>query len=113
MHFSLQSLFDDHSGSFENMVSLEMEQKLNLETIVHPTPYKLRGLQQGAEIKVSTRCLVSFSIGNNYHDQVWCDVATMDASHILLGRPWLYDNRVILMGLNIPMLLKRMVIRLF
>ena len=55
------------NGSFENVVSLEMVKKLNLETIVHPTPYKMCGLQQGDEIKVSTRCLVSFSIGKNYH----------------------------------------------
>ena len=86
------------NGSFENMVSLEMVQKLNLETIVHLSLYKLCGLQQGAEIKVSTRCLISFSIGKNYQNQVWCNVATMDACHILLGRPCLYDNRVIYDG---------------
>ena len=71
---------------------------MNLETIIHPTPYKLCGLQQGAEIKVSTRCMISFSIGKNYHDKVWCDVAIRDACHILLGRPCLYDNRVIYDG---------------
>ena len=27
----------------------------------------------------------------NYHDRVWCDVLDIDATHILLGRPWLYD----------------------
>ena len=32
------------NGSFENVVSLEMVQKLKLETIVHPIPYKLCGL---------------------------------------------------------------------
>ena len=38
--------------------------------------------------------MVSFLIGKNYHDQEWCDVATMDACYILLGKPWLYDNKV-------------------
>ena len=75
------------NGSFENVVSLEMVQKLNLETIVHLSLYKLCGLQQGAKIKVSTRCLVSFSIGKNYHDEIWCDVVIMDVCHILLGKP--------------------------
>ena len=37
--------------------------------------------------------LVSFSIGR-YKDEVWCDVVPMYASHMLLGRPWKYDQRV-------------------
>ncbi|GJZ57025.1 retrovirus-related pol polyprotein from transposon TNT 1-94 [Tanacetum coccineum] len=35
-----------------------------------------------------------FSIGNKYTDELWCEVIPMDACHILLGRPWLYDHRV-------------------
>lgn len=41
---------------------------------------------------MDTRCLVSFSIGQKYFDNVWCDVVSMDACHILLGRPWQYDR---------------------
>ena len=37
--------------------------------------------------------LISFSIGS-YHDEVMCDVVPMQASHILLGRPWQFDRRV-------------------
>ena len=37
--------------------------------------------------------LASFSIGK-YHDEVFCDVVPMYASHILLGRPWQFDMRV-------------------
>jgi hypothetical protein len=44
-------------------------------------------------VKVTKRCLVSFSIGQKYKDQVWCDVVPMDACHLLLGRPWQYDRR--------------------
>ncbi|XP_016731935.1 uncharacterized protein [Gossypium hirsutum] len=36
--------------------------------------------------------VVPFSIGN-YKDEVLCDVVSMDATHLLLGRPWQYDNR--------------------
>ena len=36
---------------------------------------------------------IAFSIGK-YHDEVLCDVAPIQASHILLGRPWQYDRKV-------------------
>ncbi|GKV53725.1 hypothetical protein SLEP1_g60242, partial [Rubroshorea leprosula] len=44
---------------------------------------------------VTKRCLVSFSIGNRYQDEVWCDVIPMDACHLLLGRPWQFDRKAI------------------
>jgi len=28
---------------------------------------------------------------SSYEDHVWCDVLDIDAAHISLGRPWLYD----------------------
>lgn len=30
----------------------------------------------------------------HYSEGVWCDVLPMTATHILLGRPWLYDQDV-------------------
>ena len=83
------------SGSFENVVATEMVKKLKLKTEQHPQPYKLSWLKKGNEIEVNTRCLISFSIGNKYKDEVWCDVVPMDACHLLLGRPWQYDRRVV------------------
>jgi hypothetical protein len=38
--------------------------------------------------------VVPFSIGK-YVDEVLCDVVPMEASHILLGRPWQYDRKPI------------------
>ena len=73
------------SGSFKNVVSKEMVQKLALKTIPHPSPYKLCWLQKEIKIKVKTRCLVSFSISRLYKDEVWCDVAPMDACHRYLS----------------------------
>jgi hypothetical protein len=81
------------SGSCENVVSNYMVEKLKLLTESHPHPYKLQWLNEGSEVKVTKRCLVSFSIGQKYKDQVWCDVVPMDACHLLLGRPWQYDRR--------------------
>lgn len=47
------------------------------------------------EVNVHKRCLIQFSIGKIYSDEVLCDVIPMDACHLLLGRPWQYDRRVI------------------
>ena len=81
------------SGSCENVVSNYMVEKLKLPTQTHPQPYKLQWLNKGSEVKVTKQCLVSFSIGQKYQDEVWCDVIPMDACHLLLGRPWQYDRR--------------------
>jgi len=35
------------------------------------------------------------SIGESYHDELRCDIIPIDACHILLGRPWLFDRKVI------------------
>ncbi|GAV74628.1 zf-CCHC domain-containing protein/Asp_protease_2 domain-containing protein [Cephalotus follicularis] len=75
-------------GSCENMVSETMAEKLGLKTEKHPRPHKLLWFRKGNEVKVDKRCLVQFSIGQKYHDELWCDVVPMDAFHMLLGRPW-------------------------
>jgi hypothetical protein len=38
-------------------------------------------------MKVNKQVFVAFSIGK-YYDEVLCDVVPMQASHLLLGRPW-------------------------
>lgn len=81
-------------GSCTNVVSEEMVTKLSLSTEPHPKPYKIQWFKNGNGVSVSKRCLVSFSIGKSYQDEIWCDVVPMDACHILLGRPWLFDRRV-------------------
>ncbi|GJV87680.1 reverse transcriptase domain-containing protein [Tanacetum coccineum] len=80
-------------GSCENIVSNSMVEKLNLPIQDHPEPYQLTWLKKGNIIKVTHRCLVPFSIGNKYSDEIWCEVIPMDACHILLGRLWQYDRR--------------------
>lgn len=44
---------------------------------------------------VNEICTVTFSIGKFYLDKIDFDVIDMDACHILLGRPWQYDKRVV------------------
>ncbi|XP_034892461.1 uncharacterized protein [Populus alba] len=86
------------SGSCENIVSDEVVRKLHMATESHPRPYKLTWLDKKNDVTVSRRSLVSFSIGTTYKDQIWCDVVSMDACHLLLGRPWLYDRHVLYDG---------------
>jgi hypothetical protein len=82
------------SGSFENLVSMEMVVKLELETTTHPNPYKVSWLQKGQQVMVSRKCNVEFKIGG-YKDDCICDVIPMDVCHVFLGRPWKYDKNVI------------------
>ena len=76
------------AGSCENIVSTEAVQKLKVKIEVHPKPYKLAWLKKEGKVTVSQHALISFSIVPKYKDQLWCDMVTMDAYHLLLGRPW-------------------------
>ena len=79
------------SGSCTNLASTYLVDKLKLKSTPHPRPYKLQWMNDCGEIWVTRQVLVSFSIGS-FKDQVTCDVIPMQASHILLGRPWEYDR---------------------
>jgi hypothetical protein len=78
------------SGSMDNLVSTEMVENMELETIAHPSPYKVSWLQKGHQVTVTKQCLVEFKI-EGYIDDILCDVIPMDVCHLLLGRPWKYD----------------------
>ena len=46
----------------------------------------------GDEVQVRYACPVTFSVGEDYTDTVWCNVVPIDSCDILLGRPWMYDK---------------------
>eukprot|EP00253_Pinus_taeda_P016259 PITA_16259 len=79
------------SGSTDNLVSIEVVEKLKLKIMRHPTPYKVSWLQKGHQLFVSEQCEVEFQVGK-YKDKKFCDVMPMDMCHILLGRPWQHDR---------------------
>jgi hypothetical protein len=78
------------NGSCTNVASTTLVEKLGLITLPHPRPYCLRWLNENGEIRVTKQFRVPFT----YHDEVLCDVATMSASHLLLGHPWQFDKDV-------------------
>ncbi|XP_019424177.1 PREDICTED: uncharacterized protein LOC109333228 [Lupinus angustifolius] len=80
------------SVSCENVFSARLVSKLNLVTKSNPTPYQLQWLSEVGEMLVNKQAEIPFSIGKN-EDSVLCDVVDMEASHLLLGRPWKYDKR--------------------
>jgi len=46
---------------------------------------------------ITQRCQVPIHMSSD-EDHVWCDILDIDAVHILLGRPWLYNLDVISLG---------------
>eukprot|EP00253_Pinus_taeda_P009388 PITA_09388 len=81
------------SGSTDNLVSVDMVEKLGLKRLKHPTPYRVSWLQKGHQLLVDEQSEVEFQIGH-YKDKIICDIMPMDVCHILLGRPWQYDRKV-------------------
>jgi len=80
-------------GSCTNVTSKRLMEKLNFKTIPYPRPYKLQWLGEDGEIKVTNQVILNFSI-SKYKDKVLCDVVPLEASLVLLGRPWKYDKCV-------------------
>nr|XP_048331651.1 uncharacterized protein LOC125422974 [Ziziphus jujuba var. spinosa] len=81
-------------GGTENVVFKALVATLNLPTKPHPKLYKIGWVKQDSDIKVQEMCNLTFSIGNNYVDTIDYDVIKMNACHLLLGRPWLFDRDV-------------------
>ncbi|CAA7051431.1 unnamed protein product [Microthlaspi erraticum] len=70
-----------------------MVEKLGLVTQKHPKPYQLQWINETGDMSVKEHVVVPLSIGS-YEDEILCDVLPMDAGHIILGRPWQSDRRV-------------------
>ena len=81
-------------GSCCNLASTELVEKLQLSTIHHPRPYKLHWMNDCGALKVNKQVKVSFKLGH-YEDDVLCDIVPMQASHLLFGRPWQFDRKVL------------------
>ncbi|KAF8052607.1 hypothetical protein N665_1538s0001 [Sinapis alba] len=81
-------------GSCTNVASETLVSNLGLPVYNHPKPYTLQWLSEEGEMCVTKQVKFPLTIGR-YQDEITCDVLPMEASHILLGRPWQYDRRAI------------------
>jgi len=81
-------------GGCTNVTSTRVVEKLGLPTIFHTKPYKLQWFSEEGEMMVNKQVLITFAIGK-YKDKVLCDVVPMEATHVLLGRPWQYDRKIL------------------
>jgi hypothetical protein len=86
---SIRNIID--SGSFNNLASTALVEKLSLPTRAHPHPYHIQWINDGGKIKVTRSICVPFSLGS-YSDYADCDVIPMEACSLLLGRPRQYDT---------------------
>jgi hypothetical protein len=80
-------------GSCHNLASKELCTKLNLKYFPHPNPCYIQWLSDSGEMKITHMVWVEFQIGP-YKDTIECDVVPMTVCHLLLGRPWQYDQDV-------------------
>ncbi|XP_027100922.2 uncharacterized protein [Coffea arabica] len=79
--------------SCTNVASLYMVEKLVLSTTKHPKRYRLQWLNKDGGEQVYWQVKVPFCIGK-YEDEMVCDVVPMQASHLILCRPWQYNKAV-------------------
>lgn len=70
--------------------------KLPLEK--HSNPYQLGWIRVGEASTVTIFCVVHLLIGKLYAEKIRCDVVDMDATHVILGRPWQYDTEAVYRG---------------
>lgn len=82
------------SGSTDNLVSTKMVENLGFKRIKHPTSYKVSWMQKGHQLFVSEQSEVEFQIGKS-KKKIICDIMPMDVCHILLGRPWQFNKKVV------------------
>ncbi|KAL2347676.1 hypothetical protein Fmac_001676 [Flemingia macrophylla] len=86
------------SGSCTNCCSTRLVDKLSLPKLPHPKPYKLQWVNSDGGLVVNQLVNIPITI-RKYQEKVLCDIIPMEAGHILLERPWQYDNKTLHDGL--------------
>ncbi|KAJ8748432.1 hypothetical protein K2173_003069 [Erythroxylum novogranatense] len=88
-----------------------VEETLTIRDVFLKQPYNLQWFNDSADVKVTRQVLVPFSVGR-YEDEVLCDVIPMEAGHLLLGRPWQFDKKVLLQSSCTPLTIELLLLML-
>ena len=67
----------------------------NLEIEPHAKPYTFDWVCDDSKLQVRIKCKLKFSITANFIDEVEFDGAPLDICGIILGSPYLYDQKSI------------------
>ena len=70
-----------------NVVSAGLVAKLGLQVEQHPKPYALHWISHQGVVHVHKQVRLPISCGD-YTDEVMCDVVLMDATQLIMWRPW-------------------------
>jgi hypothetical protein len=81
--FPLLFLID--SRSQKKLILVEVVKRLGLPTKTHPQPYTIRWLHEGRYLYVIQQCHLPYNM-KPFMDEVLCDIAPLDVSHVLLGQ---------------------------
>ena len=92
-HTKIDTLFD--SGSQVNLISEEVVKKFHLVTMPHEKPYPLGWVTNDTQSQDTKKCVLKFAITAKFMDEVELDVVPVDICGIVLGSPYLYDQRAV------------------
>jgi hypothetical protein len=73
------------SGSYKNLISVEVVKGMALSTTPHPQPYTIGWLRQGSDLRVSQQCRFPYDI-KPFKDEVLCNVAPLQVCNVC----WIY-----------------------
>ena len=83
------------SGTYVNVATLGMVKQLKIHMTKHPTSYKLQWFNDKGGVHVEKRVMFLFYFWKNMMMRF---VVPMATSHIILGKPWMFDRFVVYNG---------------
>lgn len=78
-----------NGGGCVNIISWSAIESMDLKSEPHPYPYNVIQVDKSFHFIIQC-CFISIQF-LSYNGRIWCDVLHMNTTHILLGRPYLFD----------------------